>query len=310
MDKRLSGGKATSEELVALDTVITAGAPADLLLPALHALNDRIGWISRGALDEICRRLDLAPATAFGVASFYGLFATEPRPPTVAYVCDDVPCRMAGALDVIDALADPSGEWTWERTPCLGLCDHAPAALLGGLGGRALGDATARSVTAAAAAALAGDVGSEPPPVRVSGVGELRLLARVNRVEPTDADAYAQAGGFAGLRRAREIGPEAVVAEITESGLIGRGGAAFPAGVKWAAVSASNEPVRFLVCNADESETGTFKDRVLLEGDPFAILEGMAIAAFACGVTTSYLYLRGEYPHARARLEQAIAHFR
>jgi NADH-quinone oxidoreductase subunit F len=144
----------------------------------------------------------------------------------------------------------------------------------------------------------------------VDGVGEFRLLARVNRVEPTDADAYAEAGGFAGLQRAREIGPAAVVAEITTSGLIGRGGAAFPAGVKWAAVSSSDEPVRYLVCNADESETGTFKDRVLLEGDPFAVLEGMAIAAFACGATKSFVYLRGEYPHARARLERAIAHFR
>lgn len=287
MDKRLSGGRATPEEVAALDGAIAAGDQPDRLLPALHALNDTIGWISRGALDEICRRLDIAPAIAFGVASFYGMFSTEPRPPTVTYVCDDVPCRLAGALDAINALPPPSEAWTWERSPCLGQCDHAPATLMRG---------------------PASPTDSHAPPT-VGGTGELRLLARVNRVDPGDLDGYAAAGGLEGLRRAREIGPAAVIAEIKAAGLIGRGGAAFPAGAKWEAVAGAGDQQRYLVCNADESETGTFKDRVLLEGDPFAVLEGMAIAAFACGAQHSYLYLRGEYPEAEQRLRVAAANF-
>src|SRR5579859_1306837 len=341
MDKRLSGGPATPEETRALDAVVGPGSPPDQLLPALHALNDGVGWISPGGLDEICRRLDIAPATAFGVASFYDLFSTEPRPRTVIHVCDDVPCRLAGAADVIAALPESPDGWSWERSPCLGLCDAAPAALVAGLAGRAIASASAPAIAEAgrlfaarapgeASAASGPPIGeaarapsppndarehsapppSQPPPCHAEALGERRLLTRVNRVDPTDIAAYVAAGGFEGLRRAREIGPEAVIAAITASGLIGRGGAAFPAGVKWEAVAGAGDRVRYLVCNADESETGTFKDRVLLEGDPFAVIEGMAIAALACGVTKAYLYLRGEYPHAHERLARAIAAFR
>src|SRR5205814_2522610 len=113
-------------------------------------------------------------------------------------------------------------------------------------------------------------------------------------------------GGYEALRRAFEIGPENVVRELLDSKLMGRGGAAFPTGRKWEAVA--RQPVRphYLICNADESEPGTFKDRVLMEGDPFAVIESMTIAAYATGCEHGYLYLRGEYPLAQARLENAI----
>ena len=114
---------------------------------------------------------------------------------------------------------------------------------------------------------------------------------------------YRAAGGYEALRRAFELGPAGVIREVKDSGLMGRGGAAFPTGVKWEAVA--QQPVRphYLICNADESEPGTFKDRVLLEGDPFALIEAMTIAAYATGCEHGYLYLRGEYPVAHARLE-------
>ena len=102
------------------------------------------------------------------------------------------------------------------------------------------------------------------------------------------------------------MGPERVIAEVTESRLLGRGGAAFPTGRKWAAVAAQAAQPHYLVCNADESEPGTFKDRVLLEGDPFATVEAMTIAAFATGASKGYLYIRGEYPEAEARVANAI----
>ena len=151
----------------------------------------------------------------------------------------------------------------------------------------------------------AGGAGTTGSRVTASGT-TARLLARVGVVDPTSLDDYRAHGGFAALTRAVEMGPEAVIAEVTASKLMGRGGAAFPTGRKWAAVAAQPAQPHYLVCNADESEPGTFKDRVLLEGDPFATVEAMTIAAFATGASMGYLYIRGEYPGAEARVTNAI----
>jgi NADH-quinone oxidoreductase subunit F len=135
-------------------------------------------------------------------------------------------------------------------------------------------------------------------------------LRRIGRVDPASLADYRAEGGYEALRRAIELGPRGVIREVTDSRLLGRGGAAFPTGRKWDAVA--GQPVRphHLVCNADESEPGTFKDRVLMEGDPFSVIEAMTVAGFATGAEHGYLYLRGEYPRARQRLEGAIAEAR
>lgn len=132
------------------------------------------------------------------------------------------------------------------------------------------------------------------------------LLRRVGMADPTDLDSYRAHGGYRALRRAVEMGPAGVLRELNDSGLVGRGGAAFPAGRKWEAVA--RQPVRphHLVCNADESEPGTFKDRVVMEEDPFAVIEAMTVAAFATGCEQGWIYLRAEYPLARQRLRGAI----
>jgi NADH-quinone oxidoreductase subunit F len=132
------------------------------------------------------------------------------------------------------------------------------------------------------------------------------LLSRVGVVDPTSLDDYRAHDGYRALEHAFAIGAEAVVAEVTASKLMGRGGAAFPTGRKWAAVADQLAQPHYLVCNADESEPGTFKDRVLLEGDPFATVEAMTIAAFATGASKGYLYVRGEYPEAETRIAGAI----
>lgn len=132
------------------------------------------------------------------------------------------------------------------------------------------------------------------------------LLARVGRVDPASLTDYRAHGGYAGLTRAIALGPEASIAEVITSRLVGRGGAAFPTGKKWQAVAAQPVRERYVVCNADESEPGTFKDRVLCEWDPFAVIEGMTIAALATGATRGFIYLRGEYPRAAAHLEAAL----
>jgi NADH-quinone oxidoreductase subunit F len=138
----------------------------------------------------------------------------------------------------------------------------------------------------------------------------LMLLRRIGLVDPESLDDYRSQGGYAALRTALRMGPSAVIREVTDSGLVGRGGAAFPTGRKWDGTARRPETPRYLVCNADESEPGTFKDRVLMEGDPFSVIEAMTIAGYANGASRGYLYIRGEYPRALSRLENAIARAR
>ncbi len=294
----------------------------DQLLPTLHAVNDRLGWISEGALNYICRRLTVPPADAYGVASFYALLSTTPRPPMVLHVCDDIACMANGASELCDELEKtigPAGEMkvdgmmTWLRSPCLGLCDKAPAALLltpeVGVSTKISRGQALAPIDAKQARNLFGTSrGSSTVGMSVTKpmLTALSLLRRVGHADPESIDDYRAAGGFSSLRRAIEIGPSGIIREVTESKLLGRGGAAFPTGRKWEAVS--REPARphYLVCNADESEPGTFKDRVLMEEDPFALIEAMTIAAIAGGCERGYIYIRGEYPLAQERLEMAM----
>jgi NADH-quinone oxidoreductase subunit F len=285
-------------------------------LPALHAVHDATGWISRGAVDEIARRLDVAPADVYGVASFYGLFSLEERPPRVAHVCIDLACLMAGADRLVARLgpapAAGDGPATWLESPCLGLCERAPAMVVAQYGeGHA--EAVAAPVSAEGVrAALEEGVAAVGPErdvedaVPQAGDPSLVLLRRIGVVDPASLDDYRAQGGYEALRRAVRLGPAGVIREVTDSGLVGRGGAAFPTGRKWAAVA--GQPVRphELVGNADESEPGTFKDRVLMEGDPYAVVEAMTIAGYATGAGYGYLYLRGEYPRALRALQAAI----
>ena len=135
---------------------------------------------------------------------------------------------------------------------------------------------------------------------------ERLTFARVGISDPLSLDDYVAHGGFRGLRRALSLGPAGTVQEVTESGLRGRGGAAFPTGIKWQTVYDQDAPQKYVVCNADEGDSGTFSDRMVMEGDPFVLIEGMIIAALAVGATQGYIYLRVEYPHARATLTDAI----
>jgi NADH-quinone oxidoreductase subunit F len=292
-----------------------------LLLPALHAAQDRVGWISEGALTYVCRRLTVPPAEAYGVATFYGMFSLEPRAANVAHVCDDVVCRMRGAEALcaqLQAALGPAGGKDgkagsgWVRSPCLGLCEQAPAALLTRAGERAsqtsLGRATAEGVTSGlAASALAEPAPPTAPRLPQFGEPGLRLLRRIGHIGPTSLDDYRAQGGYQALRRAVQLGPEGVLREVVDSKLVGRGGAAYPTGRKWEAVAKAPVRPHYLVCNADESEPGTFKDRILLEQDPFAVIEAMTLAGYATGSEQGYVYVRGEYPLAAQRLAGAVA---
>jgi formate dehydrogenase iron-sulfur subunit len=136
---------------------------------------------------------------------------------------------------------------------------------------------------------------------------ERLTFARVGITDPRSLDDYRQHGGYRGLAAALALKPADIVASVTTSGLRGRGGAAFPAGIKWKTVLGTQSAQKYIVCNADEGDSGTFSDRMLMEGDPFVLIEGMTIAGFATGATQGYIYLRWEYPQAKVALEAAIA---
>ncbi len=327
MDLKLSAERATDEVRAAVDAVLgtpVAGWDGGMrdagdhrvaragrgvhgerthLLAALHAVQDRQGWIDPGAINYIAQRMDVAPAEIYGVASFYALFALRERPAHQVHVCVDLACKMVGSDDA----AVPEGA---HPSPCLGLCERAPAALVIEAGATPRQAVVAPFTPVSLRSAIDGvwPAGEAPiaDGVPQSGEESLTLLRRVGKVDPTSLDSYRAHGGYAALRRAFDLGPVGVIREVLDAKLVGRGGAAFPAGRKWDAVARQPARPHHLVCNADESEPGTFKDRVLMEGDPFALVEAMTIAAYATGCEHGWIYLRGEYPRAMRNLQNAI----
>ena len=352
MDLHLTSDTPTAHERLAVDSVLGALEPAvatgagqtagdghapktghaaradrHLLLPVLHAIQERVGWISPGALNYACQRLTVPPTEAYGVATFYALFSVQPKAPVVAHVCDDIACMTKGAEALCDALEQrlgaagstaTDGGYSWQRSPCLGMCERGPAAMVTVAGENPSTTVLAPTDTASIEDSLTavsyvngdGPAAGIADSVPQAGSKELRLLGRVGRIDPDDLASYRQAGGYRALERALSMGPAEVVREVADSKLLGRGGAAFPAGVKWEAVAAAAAQPHYMICNADESEPGTFKDRVVMEEDPFAVVEAMTIAGIATGCEMGFLYLRGEYPLALARMANAIAQAR
>ncbi len=308
-------------------SVHSAQSQRHLLLPVLHAVQSRIGWISPGALNYVSLRLNVAPAEVHGVASFYDMFSLTPRPPITVHVCDDIGCVSRGAEQLcaeFEKKLGPAnspcanGKANWRRSPCLGLCERAPAALVSCAGDdpaeRVLAPAAFDSISATLNDAVSGILSGAPDKLDVmqsvpqSGQPQLRLLRRIGKIDSGSLQEYRHQGGYEALQRAFELGPERVIREVIDSKLVGRGGAAFPTGKKWEALHQQrhlNRP-HFVVCNADESEPGTFKDRVIMEGDPFAVIEGLTIAGMATGAQKGFIYVRGEYPLAAEKLEHAI----
>ncbi len=288
-----------------------ARARRHLLLPALHAVQDAVGSVSKGALGYISERLTVPPAEAYGVATFYTLIRTRPRAPTLIHVCDDIVCSQYGADDLIRAVEEELGPAsgglgvTWAPSPCLGQCERAPAALVHTAGSGYHNVAPARADT------LTGLVFDELPPGLIhQDPTQLRLLRRIGVVDPASLDTYRQSGGYQALDQATAMGRDELISALEQSGLRGRGGAAFPIGLKWRGVADAAGEEKYVIANGDESEPGTFKDRILMEGDPFAVIEAMTIAGYATGATKGLVYVRGEYPVAERRLINAVGQAR
>ena len=289
-----------------LDDVASRGR--SMVLPALHRTQEIYGWVPPEAQDAISRALRVPLADIHGVIEFYTMFYNEPTARHVVRVCEDPACSLAGAREVMDRIETElglhhgetraDGSVTYEHVPCLGMCEFAPAALNGE---RPAGDLTAEDVPAFLA-------GTYPEPqVRVYGEPLLKLL-RAGKVDPASLVDYEAMEGYAALRSALQMTPEEVIDLMKASDVLGRGGAMFPLGQKWAFTrGAPGEPgQKHIIANADESEPGTFKDRVLMEDDPFCLVEAMTLAAYVVGAENGWIFIRGEYPRAARRLQVAI----
>ena len=268
------------------------------LLPALHAAQKIYGWISEPVAKEIAKALRVPLADVHGVIEFYSLFYDEPTSKHVIRVCTDVACATKGGDGILHHFCEhhelkpgqtkPDLPLTIEASPCLGLCEHAPAALV---------DEQAETNID-----LANDkyeLGRPPSMV----YGPIRVLTANCGNGTTSLAKY---GKYSAFTKAIGMKPEEIVNEIKASGLVGRGGAAFPAGIKWEGAAKAEADQKYVVCNADESEPGTFKDRVLLIDDPHRTIEGMSIAGYAIGASKGYIYIRAEYPYIVPVLENAL----
>jgi len=296
-------------ETTHLDEIVAryAGRGRDALLPVLWDVQREAGFIDAETALSISRTLRVPVADIYGVIGFYSLFSDKPEGKTVIHVCADPSCGLAGADSVVDALCvrlgvrpgetTADGSYTVRRSTCLGLCEHAPAALVCR---RGEGECSHAPVTSSVALLD----GKRPARAAVVG-GERHVF--FPGVVPNQTESLAQYGDYAALRRALfALTPEQVSAEVEAAGLVGRGGAGFPTGMKWRFTRGAGGQPHYAVCNADESEPGTFKDRVLMEHRPHLLLEGLLLCAYAIQARYAFVFIRGEYPEAVAIMEAAI----
>jgi NADH-quinone oxidoreductase subunit F len=272
------------------------------LLPALHAAQKVYGWLSEDVAAEIAKSLRVPLADVHGVIEFYTLFYNQPVGKRIIRVCTDPACALKDADGLLNHFCShhglepgqtkPDRSLTIEASPCLGLCELAPAALVN--------DQAETNIN------LVTDSYNLGRPKSLVG-GPLRSLTANCGDGTTSLAGY---GKYSALKKAFGMKRADVINEIKASGLVGRGGAAFPTGVKWEGASKAEGQPKYVVCNADESEPGTFKDRILLLDDPHRTIEGMCIAAYAVGASRGYIYLRGEYPYILPVLENALTEAR
>ncbi len=263
------------------------------LLPLLHEFHRRDGHLSEDALRAVAAGLDIPIAELFGTVTFYHHFARDPEQGARPRVCDGPVCRLAGA-DRLMARLRGSGQDP-APMPCPGRCDApvpvlvSDAVLTGGPDGSLL------------------SIASPLPPDPAPGAEEC-VFAGIRTPGRARLEEYRRQGGYEALAKAVfEMTPEQVIDQADRSGLTGRGGAGFPTGRKWRAVLEAPGSPKTIVCNADEGEPGCFKDRVLMDYDPHAVIEGMLLAGYATGAERGFVYLRCEYPGAHRVLGRAIA---
>ncbi|MDR3277520.1 MAG: NAD(P)H-dependent oxidoreductase subunit E [Oscillospiraceae bacterium] len=287
------------------------------LLPALQTVQELYGYISQEGAEITARELRVSLEELYSVATFYSQFSFEPSGEHVVSVCLGTACYVKGARQILariertlgikDGESTPDGKFTIGSCRCLGLCGLAPVMTVDGI---IFGNMTPEKAEAVVRAYMddtgAGD-GETVANISVLSEGARVVLRNCGNADPESIDDYIAHDGYEALKKAlTEMTPQAVIDEMSKSGLRGRGGAGFPTGTKWGFAAAQPEGKKFVICNADEGDPGAFMDRAVLELDPFVVLEAMAIAGYAIGASEGFVYVRAEYPLAVKRIGAAI----
>ncbi len=289
------------------------------MMDVVRSVQSRFGCVSGEAMDLIATELKTKRVEVEGVVSFYAFLSEKPLGDAVVRVSDCVVCRMNGAEKVMasfeSALGIKAGETTADGkvslayTACIGLCDQGPAALINDVPVTYLSSDKVGEIVETL-------TGSGAPKELVKTLGEGKNASElvhsmvINNVRKKGEVIFGGMEPGAALHKAVKMSPQEVIQDVKTARLRGRGGAGFPAGMKWEFARNSVGAEKFIICNADEGEPGTFKDRVVLTEVPELLFEGMAISAYAVGAKQGIIYLRAEYDYLRAHLEHTLAEMR
>lgn len=278
--------------------------------------------LTTDVLKHVAEKMNIPRSAVAGFLSFYSMFSTQPLARFVIRVCKSGPCHVMGARTIFDVVekhlgikvgeATPDGTFFLEDTECLGVCSVAPAMMVNyDLHGNLTEDRIKtildgyRSKTPIFGEASGPEIDTTACIIDDDRQTK-RLLEKINVIDPLDIESYMGSGGYAALKSTlTALSPADVITSVKDSGLRGRGGAGFPAGLKWSFVT-KGDMQKYVLCNADEGEPGTFKDRILMDGNPHQILEGMALCGYAIDASIGYVYVRGEFRRSIERLQRAI----
>lgn len=287
------------------------------LVQVLRDIHQKQSYITSEQLKEVAQNLNLSLSKVYGTITFYTLLSPNPKGKYVIKICSSTPCYMAGSENLLkyfkDKLKIQEGEttadglFTLEMTSCLGICAVAPAMMVNN---KVYDNLTPKKLDQIIEKCQTGEIETE----KLISLGANILdkekkivLQNCGIINPESIGEYKMRNGYAALSKAIiEMTPQEVIKEVKDSKLVGRGGAAFPTGLKWEFTFRAADKPKYIVCNADEGEPGTFKDRLILEGDPYRIIEAMAIAGYAVGAEYGYIYIRGEYGLSIKRINLAI----
>ena len=288
------------------------------LIQILREIHQDQNYITPKQLQEVAQKLNIPLSRVYGATTFYTLLSPKPKGKYVLRICSSTPCHMAGSEDLLDYLKDrleiqegetsSDGFFTLELTSCLGVCSVAPAMMVND---KVYGNLNIKKLDQIINKCKRGKIETERLiGLRADILGNKEdrvVLENCGIINPESIEDYKLKGGYTALSKAiKEMTPQEVINEVKNSKLVGRGGAAFPTGLKWEFSFQTTKKPKYIICNADEGEPGTFKDRLLLENDPYKIVEAMVIAGYAIGAEYGYIYIRGEYNLSIDRMRQAI----
>jgi len=277
----------------------------------INRIHQEKGVLSKEKAEKIAREEKKTFTGLYEFLSFYTFFKTKEKGKHTIRVCKNLSCHMDNGNKILEKLKETlkidfgktttDGEFTLEETSCLGACALSPVLMID--------ETTFTNIEPDIIPLLIEKFKKEkikPLKINISAPYGKFILRNVYEIDPFDIEEYIKKSGYQALKKAMEKGSSFVIEEIKNSGLRGRGGAGFPTGLKWEFVRNEREKPKFVICNADEGEPGTFKDRILIENDPHSVIEGMIIAGFAVGAEKGIIYIRGEYEAGFSILENAI----